>query len=338
MMCSLKKNAVIFQVDNNAKDPIIVIEQKYFTKEEPDSTIPLLAIYNGHHFQSVIPASNADEELTVEIVKYFVNFQGNFKSFLADRANQQKKRKALVTTIVGENSGIKPTIFGCDAPLSKELNFGIDHKYNGSTSCYKVNVLEQENPKIKLKDGELNTSDKVRLSEQSNSENGVKDFGSKQISEKEYEGMNRRHQNVEIIDSYREKIGNERIDSIYEEQENFENEAKSEGIIISTKEQSLEQKSSEIEGKYAEINSSCEKPASEQQNYEIKAKKERLSSTYKESVLKLDNSEVEWKSDKSNNSDEEQRIKNSNASRTHKKEGGQNKVMHLHFVQSCHNQ
>ena len=331
MMCSLKKNAVIFQVDNNAKDPIIVIEQKYFTKEEPDSTVPLLGIYNGHHYQSVLPASKEDEELTVDIVKYFPNFQGNFKSFLAHKANQQKISKALVSTIVGGNSGSKPTNFGCDVPLLKELNFGIDRKDNGSTKSYKVNVLEQENPKIKLEDGGLNTSDKVTLSEQSNSENEVKDFGSKHIYEKEYKGINRRHQKVETTleqENYRNKISHERIDSIYEEpaleQENFENEAKTEGIIITTKEQSLEQTNSEIEGKHVEINSSYEKPGSEQQNSGIEATKERISISYKEPALKQDNFEVEWKSFKSSNSYEEQRTKHLYASNTHKKVGGQN--------------
>ena len=82
-MCSLKKNALIFQVGNDMRDPIVVIEQKHFTKQEPDSCVPLLGIYDGTHYQSVIPASKEDEQITVDIVKYFPNFQGNFKSFLA---------------------------------------------------------------------------------------------------------------------------------------------------------------------------------------------------------------------------------------------------------------
>jgi hypothetical protein len=56
-MCSLKKNAVIFQVGNDIKDPIVVIQQQMFSNEEPDSCIPLVAIYNGTHYQSVFPAS-----------------------------------------------------------------------------------------------------------------------------------------------------------------------------------------------------------------------------------------------------------------------------------------
>jgi hypothetical protein len=107
-MCSLKKNALIFQVGNDIKDPIVVIEQKYFTKQEPDSSIPLLGIYDGTHYQSVIPASKEDEQLTVDIVKYFPKFQGNFKSFFAHKANHQKMKKASVPTIIQENCGIEP--------------------------------------------------------------------------------------------------------------------------------------------------------------------------------------------------------------------------------------
>ena len=50
-MSSLIKNALIFQDENDIKDPIVVIEQKYFTKQEPDSSPPFLGIYNGTHYQ-----------------------------------------------------------------------------------------------------------------------------------------------------------------------------------------------------------------------------------------------------------------------------------------------
>ena len=135
MMCSLKKDALIFQVGTETKDPIIVIEQKHFTKEEPDSSIPLLGIYNGHHYQSVLPASNEDEQLTVDIVKYFSKFQGNFKSFLAHKANIQKMKKA---TIVEELCEVKPK-------LENEA------KHMRMNSTYEGPAFELENSKFKLK-------------------------------------------------------------------------------------------------------------------------------------------------------------------------------------------
>ena len=104
------------------------------------------------------------------------------------------------------------------------------------------------------------------------------------------------------------------------DQENSENGVKTEGIIISTEEQFLELKSSEIEGKHVKINSSDEKPGSEQQNCEIGAKKERISSSYKEPSLEQDNSEVERKRDKSSNSYEEQRTICMHQTQTKKKE------------------
>ena len=61
-----------------------------FNREEPDSCVPLLGIYDGTHYQSVIPASKIDEQLTVDIVKYFPEFQGNFKAFFKDKTNHQQ--------------------------------------------------------------------------------------------------------------------------------------------------------------------------------------------------------------------------------------------------------
>ena len=75
-MCSLKKNAVIFKVGTDIEDPIVVIQQKMFTKEEPDSCVPILGIYDGTHYQSVFPASNKDEQLTEDINKYIPEFRG----------------------------------------------------------------------------------------------------------------------------------------------------------------------------------------------------------------------------------------------------------------------
>ena len=93
-MCLLKKNAVIFKVGYDVKDPIVVIQQKMFTNEEPDSSVPLLGIYDGTHYQSVFPASKKDEKLTEDIVKYFPEFHGDFKAFFKDGLNSSYEEPA----------------------------------------------------------------------------------------------------------------------------------------------------------------------------------------------------------------------------------------------------
>ena len=207
MMCSLKKNAVIFQVGNNAKDPIIVIEQKYFTNQEPDSSVPLLGIYNGHHYQSVLPASKEDEELTVDIVNYFPSFQGNFKTFLAHKANHQKMKKTLVSTVVKENSSSEYLIFQSE-PTNNVCYVPLGPKDNESTKGHTVTVLQQENPKVKIE---------VTLSEESSSKNEEQDFQSKQFSKKENEGINRKHDKLAIEQNISEnEQKNEGINSTYE--------------------------------------------------------------------------------------------------------------------------
>ena len=254
MMCYLKKNALIFQVGNDIQDPIVVIEQQNFTNQEPDSSIPLLGIYDGTHYQSVLPASKEDEQLTIDMVKYFPKFQGNFKSYFANKANHQQMKKKLVPTIDQENFGFEQGIFeieptnSCDVPLSEEANF------DKSNNSYEVTVLEQANSEIKLKDDGSNKSYEVPLSEQANSENEMKDFGTNNISEKETEGIN---------SSYGEPVLGP---------ENSEMEAENEGINISNEEPALEQENSGNEAKHEGI---------------------KTKSSYKDSALVQENSEIE---------------------------------------------
>ena len=75
-----------------------------FSNEEPDSCIPLVAIYNGTHYQSVFPASKKDEQLTVDIVKYFPEFQGNFKDFCKEKAKYEKLENGPVLATVKQKT------------------------------------------------------------------------------------------------------------------------------------------------------------------------------------------------------------------------------------------
>ena len=73
-MCTLKRNCLIFNVSQNAKNPFFVINQKDFTGEDSDSMVPLIGVYDGSHYESLYPATEKDEELTVEFVKHFPDF------------------------------------------------------------------------------------------------------------------------------------------------------------------------------------------------------------------------------------------------------------------------
>ena len=147
-MCSLKKNAVIFKVGTDIEDPIVVIQQKMFTKEEPDSCVPILGIYDGTHYQSVFPASNKDEQLTEDIVKYFPEFQGDFKAFF-------KKKNGLNGPYEGpateqKNSEIDGLNSSYEEPAAEQEHSQAD----GLNSTYRGSATEQENSGIDgLSDG-----------------------------------------------------------------------------------------------------------------------------------------------------------------------------------------
>ena len=65
----------------------MIINQKDFTGEDSDNMVPLIGVYNSTHYESLYPATKKDEELTVEFVKHFPGFQGNFKNFIRGIAN-----------------------------------------------------------------------------------------------------------------------------------------------------------------------------------------------------------------------------------------------------------
>ena len=81
-MCSLRKNCIIFNVSKNTQNPILIINQKEFTGEDSDNMVPLIGVYNSSHYESLYPETEKEEELTVEFVKHFPGFQGNFKNFI----------------------------------------------------------------------------------------------------------------------------------------------------------------------------------------------------------------------------------------------------------------
>ena len=91
----LKKNIIIFHVGNDLKDPISIVRPDLITGGEADNEVPLLAVYDGVHYESVYPASKTDQYLTKVLIVNYPEFKGdNFKTFF----------KEIV--FVGQNFGV----------------------------------------------------------------------------------------------------------------------------------------------------------------------------------------------------------------------------------------
>ena len=281
MMCKLGKNAVIFKVGNDIKDPIIVIQPQMFNKEEPDSCIPLLGIYNGTHYQSVFPASKKDEQLTVDIVKYFPDFQGNFKSFF--KAKYGKLKNAPVLPTVQQIFEFEANNFGpncrydetaseqdnSETQATEEKN-ATQATYAGLNSRYEETASEQENSEIEATDGGLNSMYEETASEQENSKT---DGG---------------------LNSMYEEIASE--------QENSEIEARDGGLNSMYEVTASEQENFKIQATDGGLNSRYEETASELENLEIEATDGGLNSRYEETVSKQENSETQATDDALNSS------------------------------------
>ena len=88
----LKKNIIIFHVGNDVKDPISIVRPDLITGGEADNEVPLLAVYDGVHYESVYPASKTDQYLTKVFIVKYPEFKGdNFKTFFKE------------TVLVGQN-------------------------------------------------------------------------------------------------------------------------------------------------------------------------------------------------------------------------------------------
>ena len=81
----LKKNIIIFHVGNDVKDPISIVRPDLITGGEADNEVPLLAVYDGVHYESVYPASKTDQYLTKLFIVNYPEFKGdNFKTFVKE--------------------------------------------------------------------------------------------------------------------------------------------------------------------------------------------------------------------------------------------------------------
>ena len=250
-MCLLKKNAVIFKVGNNIEDPIVVIQQKIFTHEEPDSCVPILGIYDGTHYQSVFPASKKDEELTEDIVKYFPEFQGNFKAFFKDKTNRQKD--ILKCHYDGPNSSYE------EGPVSGQEHFKID----GLRSSYAELVSEQKNSAV----DEPNSIEEGTAYEQENSkiDGSYEEFASKQENSEideliSIDEVTVSEHELNSIDEV--TVSEHELNSIDEVTVSEQENSKIDG---SYEEFASEQENSEID----ELNSIQERTASEEENSKI---------------------------------------------------------------------
>ena len=153
-MCSLKKNCLIFNVSQNAKNPFLVINQKDITGEDSDSMVPLLGVYDGSHYESLYPATEKDEELTVELVKHFPDFRGNFKEYMQCIANN--KDTVNISNVNDELSGTLQHILGSDKKNSsgewpREISEISTKMENNTDVIVKKEVISD------IKDNSINT-------------------------------------------------------------------------------------------------------------------------------------------------------------------------------------
>ena len=67
------------------KDPISIVRPDIITGIEADNEVPLLAVYDGVHYESVYPASETDQYLTRVFVVKYPRFKGDcFKTFVKE--------------------------------------------------------------------------------------------------------------------------------------------------------------------------------------------------------------------------------------------------------------
>ena len=67
---------MIFNIDKNAGEPITLIRPDVIPGGKADCEYPILAIYDGVHYQSVYPASWRDREITKIIVHKMIENNG----------------------------------------------------------------------------------------------------------------------------------------------------------------------------------------------------------------------------------------------------------------------
>ena len=158
----MKKAALIFNINQHAKDPIIVIKPDIIPGGISDNEYPLLAFYDGVHYESVYPISYNDRELTKMVVAEFPEYKGdNFKNYFKElikkdpmevsppSVKQMDRQGKMFKTAQESNQKLDEDMYYGIQILFKDRQNIVNKGKSGSVELILRNrfVFEQENKK-----------------------------------------------------------------------------------------------------------------------------------------------------------------------------------------------
>lgn len=158
----MKKAALIFNINQHAKDPIIVIKPDIIPGGISDNEYPLLAFYDGVHYESVYPISYNDRELTKMVVAEFSEYKGdNFKNYFKElikkdpmevsppSVKQMDRQEKMFKTAQESNQKLDEDMYYGIQILFKDRQNIVNKGKSGSVELILRNrfVFEQENKK-----------------------------------------------------------------------------------------------------------------------------------------------------------------------------------------------
>ena len=78
--CGVRKYLLIFNTNlNTPDDPIYVINPRSFNVP-PDSEVPVILAYNGSHYESLVPKTELDVQMSVNLVKTYLGGKYRYKN------------------------------------------------------------------------------------------------------------------------------------------------------------------------------------------------------------------------------------------------------------------
>ena len=121
----MKKDILVFCVGDDRKDPISIIRAD-MAGGSLDNKIPLLAVYNGYHYESVYPESQKDQYLSRVICTEFPRFiqhQGEFKKVFKQFLDGMEQKAEIEGILDTENNwDCTSHIFEIGENVEKEMD------------------------------------------------------------------------------------------------------------------------------------------------------------------------------------------------------------------------
>ena len=98
----VQSNILVFNVDKNSSSPAHIFKANYFQKNiQPTTEIPLVLVYNGGHYESLLPKTQNDSQLCTNLVAKIANNEYDKTKYGFSTQNRESLKRKEISSEIG---------------------------------------------------------------------------------------------------------------------------------------------------------------------------------------------------------------------------------------------